>query len=218
MFLCSLTCTVSSVFPSSCPFIPPPVYVSKPRLSFSISKEGGSYCGNVTCWTTRGSPPVNFSLLLDDKEVGSVTATESLAAWFPVAMVPGLDMGVARCRVNSEVQELMSEPVTLVVGMSYTCEGNVSFCDCLALVPLWWSSSHSAPLCSSSPSERWCGSGGWISLQSWLQNGCSSAELSDRQRNFPSRLLALERLSPSLWDICGLPHSARPVSLCPDRP
>ncbi|XP_041789330.1 Fc receptor-like protein 5 isoform X2 [Chelmon rostratus] len=78
-------------------------------------KEGGSYCGNVTCWTTRGSPPVNFSLLLDDKEVGSVTATESLAAWFPVAMVPGLDMGVARCRVNSEVQELMSEPVTLVV-------------------------------------------------------------------------------------------------------
>ncbi|XP_076584666.1 Fc receptor-like protein 5 isoform X2 [Chaetodon auriga] len=91
------------------------VYVSKPRVSFSISKEGASYRGNVTCWTTRGSPPVNFSLLLDDEEVESVTATESLAAWFPVAMVPGLDMGVARCRVNTEVQELMSEPVTLVV-------------------------------------------------------------------------------------------------------
>ncbi|XP_070836137.1 Fc receptor-like protein 5 isoform X1 [Chaetodon trifascialis] len=91
------------------------VYVSKPRVSFSISKEGASYRGNVTCWTTRGSPPVNFSLLLDDGEVGSATATESLATWFPVAMVPGLDMGVARCRVNTEVQELMSEPVTLVV-------------------------------------------------------------------------------------------------------
>ncbi|XP_044047332.1 brother of CDO isoform X2 [Siniperca chuatsi] len=91
------------------------VYVSKPRISFSISKEGASYRGNVTCWSTRGSPPVNFSLSLDDKEVGSVTATESLAAWFPVAMVPGLDMGVARCRVNTEVQELMSEPVTLEV-------------------------------------------------------------------------------------------------------
>ncbi|XP_073334371.1 Fc receptor-like protein 5 isoform X2 [Pagrus major] len=91
------------------------VYISKPRISFSISKEGASYHGNVTCWSTRGSPPVNFSLTLDDREVGSVTATESLTAWFPVAMVPGLDMGVARCRVNTEVQELTSEPVTLVV-------------------------------------------------------------------------------------------------------
>ncbi len=96
------------------------MYVSKPRISFSISKEGASYRGNVSCWSTRGSPPVNFTLLLDDKHVGSVTATESLAVWFPVAMVPGLDMGVAQCRVNTEVQELMSEPVTLEVGMSHT--------------------------------------------------------------------------------------------------
>ncbi|XP_078127067.1 uncharacterized protein LOC144531041 [Sander vitreus] len=91
------------------------VYVSKPRISFYISKEGATHRGNVTCWSTRGSPPVNISLLLDDKEVGSVTATESLTAWFPVAMVPGLDMGVARCRLTTEVQELMSEPVTLEV-------------------------------------------------------------------------------------------------------
>lgn len=106
--------------PSSLLFIPSPVYVSKPRISFCISKEGASYIGNVTCWSTRGSPPVNFSLSIDDKEVGSVSATESLAVWFPVAMVPGLDMGVARCRVNTEVQDLMSEPVALEVGMSYT--------------------------------------------------------------------------------------------------
>ncbi|XP_069561142.1 Fc receptor-like protein 5 isoform X1 [Brachyistius frenatus] len=91
------------------------VYVSKPKISFSIFKEGVSYRGNVTCWSPRGSPPVNFSLSLDDKEVGSVTATESLAAWFHVAMVPGLDMGVARCRATTELQELMSEPLTLEV-------------------------------------------------------------------------------------------------------
>lgn len=112
---------MACIVPSSPLFIPPPpVYVSKPRISFYISKEGASHRGNVTCWSTRGSPPVNISLLLDDKEVGSVTATESLAAWFPVAMVPGLDMGVAQCRLTTEVQELMSEPVTLEVGMSYT--------------------------------------------------------------------------------------------------
>ncbi|KAK5866523.1 hypothetical protein PBY51_020709 [Eleginops maclovinus] len=91
------------------------VYVSKPRISFSISNSGASLSGNVTCWSTRGSPPVNISLLLDDKEVGSVTATESLAAWFSVTVVPGLNMGTARCRVNTEVQELMSEPLTMEV-------------------------------------------------------------------------------------------------------
>ncbi|XP_008278490.1 Fc receptor-like protein 5 isoform X2 [Stegastes partitus] len=91
------------------------VYVSKPKISFSIFKEGDSYRGNVTCWSSRGSPPVNFFLLLDNKEVGFVTATDSLTAWFQVAVVPGLDMGVAQCRIKTELQELMSEPMTLEV-------------------------------------------------------------------------------------------------------
>lgn len=59
---------------------------------------------------------MDFTLSLDEKVVGSVTAAETLAAWFSVAMVPGLDMGDARCRVKTEMQDLMSEPVTLVVG------------------------------------------------------------------------------------------------------
>ncbi|XP_030274378.1 uncharacterized protein LOC115580502 isoform X5 [Sparus aurata] len=82
------------------------VNISKPRISFSISKEGASYHGNVTCWSTRGSPPVNFSLSLDDREVGSVTATESLTAWFPVDMVPGLDMVPVGGKVKMEVDYL----------------------------------------------------------------------------------------------------------------
>uniref|UniRef100_UPI0037E8E71F Fc receptor-like protein 5 isoform X2 n=1 Tax=Semicossyphus pulcher TaxID=241346 RepID=UPI0037E8E71F len=91
------------------------VYVSKPWISFSIFKDRDSYCANVTCWSTRGTTPVNFSLSVDDRDEGSVTASESLTAWFPVTIVPGLDMGVARCRVKTEVQELLSEPVTLEV-------------------------------------------------------------------------------------------------------
>ncbi|KAF0037731.1 hypothetical protein F2P81_010605 [Scophthalmus maximus] len=110
-----LSVVISYLSPSSPLVIPPPAYVSKPKISFSIFKEGDGYRGNVTCWSPRGSPPVNFSLSVDDKEIDSVTATESLVAWFPVAMVPGLDMGVARCRVKTEIQELMSEPVTLEV-------------------------------------------------------------------------------------------------------
>ncbi|XP_053275699.1 Fc receptor-like protein 5 isoform X2 [Pleuronectes platessa] len=90
-------------------------YVSKPNISFSIFKEGDGYQGNITCWSTRGSHPVNFSLSVDDKEVGSLTANQSLTVWFLVAMIPGMDMGVARCWVKTETQELMSEPVTLEV-------------------------------------------------------------------------------------------------------
>ncbi|XP_029990727.1 Fc receptor-like protein 5 isoform X2 [Sphaeramia orbicularis] len=90
-------------------------HVSKPRISFSISKEEDGYHGNVTCWSSRGSPPVQFSLSLDNKEVGSVTASDSLVAQFHVAMVPGQVMGVARCRVKTEVQELMSDPLTVEV-------------------------------------------------------------------------------------------------------
>ncbi|XP_071381264.1 Fc receptor-like protein 5 isoform X3 [Centroberyx affinis] len=91
------------------------VHFSTPSISFTLSKEGDNYSGNVTCWSSSGSPPVTFYLLLDDKEAGSVTATESLVAWFPVAMVPGRDMGVAQCRAQNDVQQLLSEPLTLEV-------------------------------------------------------------------------------------------------------
>ncbi|XP_057700674.1 Fc receptor-like protein 5 isoform X2 [Corythoichthys intestinalis] len=90
-------------------------YLLKPEISLSIFKEGTSYRGNVTCWSSRGTPPVNFSLLLDDKVVASVLTSDSASAWFSIDVVPGLDMGVVRCCVNSEVQQLMSEPLTLEV-------------------------------------------------------------------------------------------------------
>ncbi|XP_029950403.1 Fc receptor-like protein 5 isoform X2 [Salarias fasciatus] len=91
------------------------VYVSKPEISFSVFREGKSYRANVTCWSSRGSPPANFSLLLDEAEVYSVRATQSLVGWFVVEVVPGLDMGLAHCQVKTELQELKSEPVTLEV-------------------------------------------------------------------------------------------------------
>ncbi|XP_036803945.1 Fc receptor-like protein 5 isoform X1 [Oncorhynchus mykiss] len=90
-------------------------YLSVPQISFTISKKGLSYRGNVTCRSSRGTPPVTFYLFLDDKEVGSDVATESLVAWFPVAMVPGRDMGTVRCTVESDAQRLTSRPLTLVV-------------------------------------------------------------------------------------------------------
>lgn len=91
------------------------VRISKPEISISVFKDGGNYRGNVTCRSSTGSPPVNFTLLLDDKEVRSVTAAESLSAWFDVPVVIGLNMGEARCRGRNAVQDLESEALTLEV-------------------------------------------------------------------------------------------------------
>ncbi|KAF6739091.1 Fc receptor-like protein 5 [Oryzias melastigma] len=90
-------------------------FISKPKISFFLFKDGTKYQANVTCWSLKGSPPVNFSLYVDDRNIETVTATESLAAWFQVDAFPGLDMGEARCRVKTELQEMMSEPVSLEV-------------------------------------------------------------------------------------------------------
>lgn len=95
------------------------VYVSVPKISLSVTKEGSGYLAKVTCWSSQGTLPVNFSLSLDNMEVASSTATESLAASFLVPIVPGRDMGVARCHVANEVQKLRSEPLNLVIGMNF---------------------------------------------------------------------------------------------------
>ncbi|XP_047222637.1 Fc receptor-like protein 5 isoform X1 [Girardinichthys multiradiatus] len=89
------------------------VKISKPEISISVFKDGDNYLGNVTCWSSTGSPPVNFSLLLDDKEVRSITVTDSLAAWFDVPVVIGLNMGEAQCQGRTQVQDLKSDTLTL---------------------------------------------------------------------------------------------------------
>ncbi|XP_028316502.1 Fc receptor-like protein 5 [Gouania willdenowi] len=91
------------------------VYVSKPKIHFSVFKEGGRYHGNLTCWSSKGSPPGNISLIVDDQEMGSVTATKSLSARFKVDLIPGFNRSEARCQVRTEVQKLLSEAVNLEV-------------------------------------------------------------------------------------------------------
>lgn len=171
-------------------------------MSFSISKEGNDYQGNVTCRSSKGTPPVNFCLALDDREVGCFTATESLAAWFAVAMVPGLDMGMARCRVTNEVQNLTSDPVALVVGTSTQASFSLWLCALLILKVF------SSVYCCSSPSRRRCDSGGGLSVRSRFQIGRCQAEVWHQQGDFSSCVLAVECFCPPLWDKHGLSYSA----------
>lgn len=124
------------------------VYVSAPKISLSVTKEASGYLGKVTCWSSQGTLPVNFSLFLDNQEAGSITATESLEASFPLPIVPGRDMGVARCHVVNEVQELISEPLNLVVGMNCSTIRSTTGTICEFLCHVWslTSASSSPPV------------------------------------------------------------------------
>ncbi|KAK7930243.1 hypothetical protein WMY93_006638 [Mugilogobius chulae] len=90
--------------------------VTEPRISFYVSKmPDGGLVGNISCSVSRGSPPINFSFLLNNIEEDTVTESESQTVWFNFPMVPGLELGKAKCRAQTEVQNVVSEPLTLEV-------------------------------------------------------------------------------------------------------
>lgn len=198
-----LKCNVSLYLPLT---LSSSVRISKPEISISVFKDGGNYRGNVTCWSSTGSPPVNFTLLLDDNEVGSVTAAESLSAWFDVPVVIGLNMGEARCRGRTAVQDLKSEALTLEVGEISVQDARhpvmhtlVSVSELIAFL------SPSSSACS--PGWRGCKSGSGLPVHCWGQTGRCQAELSHQQRDVPTLLLALQRLYSPAWVRRGVPIS-----------
>lgn len=91
------------------------VYLSQPQISFSISKEVGGFMGNISCSVSRGSPPINFTFLLENRAEDAITVSESHLVHFSFPIVPGLEMGKARCRAQTEVQDILSEPLSVEV-------------------------------------------------------------------------------------------------------
>ncbi|KAG9267017.1 hemicentin-2-like [Astyanax mexicanus] len=89
-------------------------YLSAPRISFTLYYHGSGYHANISCRLVRGSPPVTFRLLLDGEAV-AVQRTGSLEAWFSVPVSVGLDMGTAQCKAETDIQQLLSDPVDLEV-------------------------------------------------------------------------------------------------------
>ncbi|KAM9769076.1 Fc receptor-like protein 5 isoform 2-T2 [Menidia menidia] len=129
------------------------VFLSKPMISFSMVKVGDGYRGNVTCWCSRGSPPANFSLWVDGRPVGWFTATGALAVSFPVPAAPGLDMGEARCRVQSPRQQLHSEPLSLESPTPPPWTPSPS-CSAASSCSRWWSAPSAFTRCSTANQLR----------------------------------------------------------------
>uniref|UniRef100_A0A8C9TVU0 Ig-like domain-containing protein n=1 Tax=Scleropages formosus TaxID=113540 RepID=A0A8C9TVU0_SCLFO len=84
------------------------------ELSFVVSREDSGYHADVTCQSSRGSPPVSFRLFLNGTVVASRAAT-SLSAHFYIPIRTGVNYGELQCRVQNDVQELSSNTVTLEV-------------------------------------------------------------------------------------------------------
>ncbi|XP_023672738.2 Fc receptor-like protein 5 isoform X2 [Paramormyrops kingsleyae] len=88
--------------------------LSKPHVSFAVTKEGSGYRADVTCHLAKGTPPVQFRLFLNDTEVAS-RAAPSRSTSFSVSVRLGERLGEVRCGAENTVQRLVSNAVTLEV-------------------------------------------------------------------------------------------------------
>lgn len=74
--------------------------VSTPDISFTVLKESHNYSAIVTCQSTRGTPPVTFSLYNREELVTNVTS-EDRSAIFQVPVILDRHMGYLQCQANN---------------------------------------------------------------------------------------------------------------------
>ncbi|XP_026159199.1 Fc receptor-like protein 3 isoform X2 [Mastacembelus armatus] len=90
--------------------------VSDPEISFKVLKEtSDNYTALVTCNSTRGTPPVTFSLYSNEQLVASMTREANLEAEFKVPLVLGQHMGFLQCRANNTDRITQSLQMALAV-------------------------------------------------------------------------------------------------------
>uniref|UniRef100_A0A8C2ZRG5 Si:dkey-93h22.7 n=1 Tax=Cyclopterus lumpus TaxID=8103 RepID=A0A8C2ZRG5_CYCLU len=77
------------------------VKVSTPDISFTVLKEDShNYSAEVTCQSTKGTPPVTFSLYNRTESVANITIERSIAT-FKVPLVLGQHLGWLQCQANN---------------------------------------------------------------------------------------------------------------------
>ncbi|XP_071359841.1 Fc receptor-like protein 5 [Trachinotus anak] len=88
--------------------------VSAPNISFTVSKEDHNYSAMVTCQSTKGTPPVTFSLHNREGLVAQITS-EDRSAIFQVPLVLDQHMGYFQCQANNGDQTANSQWMPLEV-------------------------------------------------------------------------------------------------------
>ncbi|KAM6942162.1 Fc receptor-like protein 5 [Lycodopsis pacificus] len=89
--------------------------VSIPDISFAVLKEDShNYSAEVTCQSTKGTPPVTFSLYNRTELVANVTIEERNAT-FKVPLVLGQHLGLLQCQANNGDRTEFSQRIPLEV-------------------------------------------------------------------------------------------------------
>uniref|UniRef100_W5N4M3 Ig-like domain-containing protein n=1 Tax=Lepisosteus oculatus TaxID=7918 RepID=W5N4M3_LEPOC len=83
------------------------VPLSKPVISYTVTKEASTLQAIITCNSTRGSPPITFSLYNKTNGLYSRTAQEQ-SALFTVPLTQLVRMGAIYCEAKNEVTQLQS--------------------------------------------------------------------------------------------------------------
>lgn len=95
----------------------PSELVSNPDISFTVLKEDiHNYSAVVSCRSTRGTPPVTFSLYNSTEFIANVM-TEERFATFKVPLVLGQHLGFLECQARNGDYVAYSEKIPLEVGM-----------------------------------------------------------------------------------------------------
>nr|XP_046261661.1 Fc receptor-like protein 3 isoform X2 [Scatophagus argus] len=88
--------------------------VSHPDISFTVSKEDShSYSAMVTCQSTKGTPPITFSIYMT--ELVASTITQERNAKFKVPLVLGEHLGWLQCQARNADQTAYSAWIRLEV-------------------------------------------------------------------------------------------------------
>ena len=88
-----------------------------PDISFTVLKEDShNYSAIVTCQSTRGTPPVTFSLYNRDELVDNVTVEERNAT-FKTPLVLGQHLGWLQCKAKNGDRVAVSQWLPFEVGM-----------------------------------------------------------------------------------------------------
>lgn len=91
--------------------------VSIPDISFTVLKEDRHfYSAVVACQSTKGTPPVTFSLYNRTELVASMTVDDRNAT-FKVPLVLDRHLGWLQCQANNGDQTEYSQSIPLEVGM-----------------------------------------------------------------------------------------------------
>uniref|UniRef100_A0A8C9SPS4 Si:dkey-93h22.7 n=1 Tax=Scleropages formosus TaxID=113540 RepID=A0A8C9SPS4_SCLFO len=90
-------------------------YVSKPKISFLVEKHGKKYLARISCESSRGTDPVNFTLYNQTGETIAKKMESALFTSFNIFITLGRNMGMVYCGAKNFDQEVFSNTLTLHV-------------------------------------------------------------------------------------------------------